>query len=217
MMKLKRSGIKKGLKRFALRRSTNRISRRFTLNNDATRIQVEVYSHLYTVNGVSSLLHYLSSQNYCNIATMMANSTSWSANYGQYSRYKIYGLGVRCNYSMDRTAIAAAYTGGRVPNLAFAFYPSVTSTDLGDNPEYNDHKLYVECNTDRPQTKYYAFRDNFYDGGAYGFGTWGGCAGYASQIGQVSVTVCPNVNATAVIYPAVVKYTLYIILSDKNQ
>ena len=216
MMKLKRNGIKKGMKRFALRRSGNRISRKFTLTNDVNRIQVEVYQYIASVNSSTTIQHSLSSADYCSIATIMAYSTSWADNYSLYSRYKIYGLGIRVNYSLDRATIAASY-GGKVPNLAVCFYPNFSSTSVGDSPDYNDHKLYVESNNDKPQSKYYRFPDNFYDGGASGFGVWSSTNSYASQIGQLSISNAPNTTATAVISFAIVKYTLYILLSDKNR
>lgn len=221
MMKLRnKSGVRKGMKRYARRKArgvTSSISGRYLLSNDVTRAQVEFYDQIALATGGNSCIFATTSASYYNITAILANSTSFQDLYPIYARYKITGFSVRCSIAHSLDVICTNIATG-APSCSAAFYPNLTSTSLGNTPCFNDHKMMVEPGVTSVQSKFWKFPDNYFDASGTGFGVWSQCNGYTNQVGQVSFT-CNKTPAPAVAatYLFNVRLTLYVLLSDKNR
>jgi len=212
-----KSGVRKGMKRYARRKYRSTLSGRYVLSNDVTRAQVEYYDTLAIANGANTLLFTNPSTTYLGIVTALQNSTSFQDLYPIYARYKICGMSVRCSTAQDTSFITTKIAQGS-PSCSAAFYPNLNGTGIGQNPSFNDHKLILEPGLTTVQSKYWKFPDNYFEGNGFGFGVWSQTNGYTNQTGQISVCVNPSIsNATADVFLFNIRITLYIMLSDKNR
>lgn len=219
MEKLKyrnKSGVRRGMKRYAARRNRNVLKGRYYLSNDITRAKIEIYDQLYVFNNTGTVQFVSNGFPYYLIASMLTNSTSFQDLYGLYARYKITGLQIVASCCSSPDTIDGSFNTG-APTVSVAFYPNATAQNLGSNPAYNDHKMLIDAHVTTPQTKYWKFPDQYFEGSGYGFGVWSQTNGYASQIGQISPCLNVNSPATSTVYMFNVRMTLYVLLSDKNR
>ena len=69
-----------------------------------------------------------------------------------------------------------------------------------------------------PQTKYWKFRDNYFDNGASGFGVWTSTtAGSGVQTGQLSCTLNIPEAASATVALFNVRTTFYVLFATRNK
>jgi len=221
MMKIRnKSGIRKGMKRYARRKArgvTSTLSGRYLLSNDVTRAQIELYDLLVIPSGTSGLVFASNTANYKDIEDILANSTSFQDLFPIYARYKITGLSMRCSVAQDNSYITSKIGSG-FPTCSAAFYPNLTNVGIGTNPSFNDHKLILESGVTNVQSKYWKFPDNYFEASGTGFGVWSQCNGYTNQVGQISVAANKiGFGATADCYLFNVRLTLYVMFSDKNR
>ena len=215
-----KSGVRKGMKRFARRKArgyNSSLSGRYLLSNDISRAQIEFYDQIAIATGGNTARFATSSAAYYNIAAILGNSVSFQELFPIYARFKITGLSVRCSIAQSLDVICTNIATG-APSCSLAFYPNLTGTTLGSEPSFNDHKMMIEPGLTSVQTKYWKFPDNYFEGPSYGFGVWSQCNGYASQIGQLSVTCNKTpAPATTSTYLFNTRLTLYVTFSDKNK
>ena len=211
-----KSGIRRGMKRYVARRNRNILKGKFTLSNDVTRAKIEYYDQLALANGANKLLFGSTNANYMNIAYILQISQSWQDLYGIYSRYKITGISVYCSACSGESELDGAYTIG-VPTSSVAFYPNLTTQDIGTNPAFNDHKMTLDPKLTTPQSKYWKFPDQYFEGSGFGFGVWSQTNGYTNQIGQISVTNNLLSNVSIQTYMYNIRIILYVLISDKNR
>lgn len=219
MEKLKyrnKSGVRRGMKRYAARRNRNMLKGRYYLSNDVTRAKIEVYDQLYVGSGTSSMIFIIPNQPYRNIEHILTTSQSFQDLYLIYARYKITGLQIVASCCSSPDTIDGSFTTG-APTASLAFYPNLTSQNAGTNPAYNDHKMLLDAHVTTPQMKYWKFPEQYFEGSGYGFGIWSQTNGYTNQIGQISPTLNILSNATANTFFFNVRMTLYILFSDKNR
>lgn len=195
------------------RKRTYRIQRN-VMKLDSISIQCENYILIATSNGSADLTNNISLNSYLSIVDNLGASPSFLQQRALYNRYKITGLSVRCNYCISVDTCTTNV--GFAPNVCAAFYPSSTATNLGSDPIYNDSKLYLESGNTVPVSKYWRFPDDYFDGGATGFGVWSSTNSYASQIGQLSFAMAPPRIASGTIAFLNVKVTSYIVFSGKK-
>lgn len=211
-----KSGIKRGMKRYVARKNRNMLRGKYTLSNDITRAKIEVYDQIYVFNGTSTAQFVSVGQPYYNISVIFGNSTSFQDQYGLYARYKITGIQFVASCCSSPDNIDGSFNTG-APTMSVAFYPNATSQNLGTNPAFNDHKMLLDAHVTTPQTKYWRFPEQYFEGSGYGFGVWSQCNGYLNQIGQISPCLNQISNATATVYMFNVRITVYVLFSDKNR
>lgn len=211
-----KSVVRRGMKRYAARKNRSSLRGRFYLSNDVMRAKVEVYDQIFVLTSTSSTLFAGAGQQYMNIATILNNSPSFTDQYSLYARYKITGLQIVASCCSSPETIDSAFLTG-APSISIAFYPNLTSQNIGGNPSYNDHKMLADAHVTTPQSKYWKFPEQYFEGSGYGFGIWSQCNGYTNQIGQVSS--CLNISATAAstVYMFNIRFTAYVLFSDKNK
>lgn len=203
--------FRKGIKRY-VRRRRNYIKKQPLTSNDCY-VRCECYQSIQTVNGSSNLAFLNTSTQQNSIVTFLGTSDSFNTYSADYARYKIVGLQMRANFCVDGNNMSTL--NGFVPNVAIAFYPQFTATAVGDDPIYNDSKMYLEFSNNNAVMKYLAFPDGFFTNGATGFGIWMSTQNTGSQIGQISVASAPQrVNGAAVTF-ANIKITVYCLFSTK--
>lgn len=211
-----KSGVRRGMKRYAARKNRSSLRGRYYLSNDIMRAKVEVYDQVYVANASYQTIFAGANQQYMNIATMLSNSISFTDQYQLWARYKITGLQITASCCSSADTIDAAFSTG-APTVSFAFYPNLTSQNIGGNPSYNDHKMLADPHVTTPQVKYWKFPEQYFEGAGFGFGIWSQCNGFTGQIGQVSACFNINTPATANIYMFNVRFVLYVLFSDKNK
>ena len=206
--------VKKGMKRYVARRS--RIIRN-NIDVDGGMIKCEVYDQITINSGATSPIFFLSSSTYVNLNTMLANSASFQENIPIFGRYKIVGMNIRASLGAAISSLDAAFPKC-APTLSLAFYPQLAGTALGVNPAYNDQKLLLDPSLAVPQTKYWKFRDNYFDNGASGFGVWTSTtSGSGVQTGQLSCTLNIPEAATATVALFNVRTTFYVLFATRNK
>jgi len=202
---------RKGIKRY-VRRKRKYIKKQPLTSNDCY-VRCECYQSIQTVNGSNNLAFLNTSTQQNSIVTFLGTSDSFNTYSADYARYKIVGLQMRANFCVDGNNMSTL--NGFVPNVAIAFYPQFTATAVGDDPIYNDSKMYLEFSNNNAVMKYLAFPDGFFTNGATGFGIWMSTQNTGSQIGQISVASAPQrVNGAAVTF-ANIKITVYCLFSTK--
>lgn len=184
-------------------------------NADTTNIKCEFYDAIrYTTGG--QFISALSSTDYYTVATMFAQSTSFTDIATRYARYRVNGIQYR--YEIVLNVPSTAYPELNSPT--FAFYPQTTGSSVGSAPLYNDMKFSPTATSTTVQTKYIWFPDNYFQSSNGGYGTWNNMSDYSSIGGQVSfyrsnTFVVPPPSATQTV--GYVRITFYITASTKNQ
>ncbi len=211
-----KSGVRRGMRRYAARKNRSTLRGKYYLSNDIMRAKIEVYDQLYIPNGTSAVQFAVTGNTYRAVYDLLAASTSWTDQVGLYARYKITGLQVVASCCSSPDTIDGSFATG-APTISLAFYPNATGQNLGTNPSFNDHKMLLDAHVTTPQTKYWKFPDQYFEGPGYGFGVWSQCSGYLNQIGQLSPCLNLVSNTTANTYFFNVRMTLYVLFSDKNR
>ena len=128
-----KSGVRKGMKRYARRKARaigTSLSGRYLLSNDVTRAQIELYDQLVIANGSNVLVFANTTASYQTFSNYLTNSVSFQDLFPIYARYKITGLSVRCSTSQSLDLISTNIGSGP-PSCSLAFYPNITGTGLG--------------------------------------------------------------------------------------
>ena len=185
------------------------------INDDGGMIKCEAYDQITINSGATSPIFFLSSSTYVNLNTMLANSASFQENIPIFGRYKIVGMNIRASLGSAISTLDAAFLNC-APTLSLAFYPQLINTALGVNPAYNDQKLLLDPSLAVPQTKYWKFKDGYFDNGASGFGVWTNTTS-GVQTGQLSCTL--NIPATASATTALfnIRTTFYVLFATRNK
>lgn len=212
-----KSGVRKGMKRYARRKSRYTLTGKYYLSNDVTRAQVEYYDQIAIGIGASEVQFATTGNKQLAIVAILSASTSFQDLFPIYARYKITGLSMRCSIGQSVDVICAGIASGP-PSCSAAFYPNLTGTNIGANPSYNDHKMIMEPGVSAVQSKYWRFPDQYFEGAGFGFGVWSQTNGYTNQIGQLSITANKTPStASASVFLFNVRVTLYLMFSDKNR
>lgn len=214
--KTKKNYVRKGMKRYVARRARYVPMGRYKLTNDITRCQVESYDQIQFNAGATAPI-FTTASNYINLYNIIVNSPTWTDQQPIWGRFKITGISVRISPSAGLTAIDTAFSVG-APTLSVAFYPQLLSSSLGTSPSYNDHKIFCDPASTIPQTRYYKFPDGFFEGsGGVGLGIWNSTNALSSLFGQFSVSTNQPGTAGSLIQMFNVKFTVYMLFSDKNR
>lgn len=219
MEKLKvrnKSGVRRGMRRYAARRNRSVLKGRYYLSNDIMRAKVEYYDQLYVANTSSTLVYVSTNNAYKTIYEILNSSTSFTDQYLLYARYKLTGLQIVASCCSSSETIDTAFAFG-APTASLAFYPNLTAQNAGSNPSYNDHKMLIDPHVTIPQVKYWKFPDQYFQGSGFGFGIWSQCSGYTNQIGQLSPTLNIASPASGNVSLFNVRVTVYVLFSDKNR
>ena len=178
-------------------------------DSDTILVKVEAYDQLICIAGNSIPTSISSVNTYTNVLSLISGSVSWSDNIGLYSRYKIVGVNLRASPGTSIDTLDSNFPNC-APTLSTAFYPQLTSTVLGTSPAYNDDKLLLDPSISDPQSKYWKFRDGYFDNGASGFGVWTSTQS-GVQTGQFSHTFNIPAAATTTTGLFNLRYTFYSI------
>ena len=204
--------VKKGMKRYVARSS--RIIRN-NIDVDGGMVKCECYDQITINSGATAPVFFLSNSTFVNLTAMLLASSSFQENIPIFGRYKIVGMNIRASLGAAISTLDAAFTNC-APTLSLAFYPQLINTALGVNPAYNDQKLLLDPSLAVPQTKYWKFKDGYFDNGASGFGVWTNTTS-GVQTGQLSCTL--NIPATASATTALfnIRTTFYVLFATRNK
>lgn len=211
-----KNSVKKGMKRYVARKK--RVSR-YSLTGDVTYVKCEDYGQLYVDNANPYIKWSDSGEPWYNVATMLANSLSFTQQVPIYGRYKITGLSVRCAPANASSVISSKFTSSfGFPCYAVAFYPNSTSTDLGTVTLFNDRKLILDPCSTSPVSRYWKTPDGFYTQGGVGFGIWSQSLNYTAQVGSLLIRPSLSTNVLPLGPTSLFNYvvTVYVTFSDKN-
>lgn len=182
--------------------------------NDSISVKCEYYD---TAGYVSSgSVPTVSTLQYINVTTILAGSTTFTDMVVRYGRFKMTGLAIRYDSTLD--SVKAASLDNNYPVVCFAFYPQLSTQSLGTAILANDQKAYFGSNVTIPQTHYWRFPENYFVSGNGGYGTWNNSSLYASMPGQISISSpTTGIVANAVTTIGSIKLVFYVTFSTKNQ
>lgn len=213
---MQRQKRKLTFKKYLARRTTKRVFRKAIGNSEEIYTKCEYYDEMYVAAGSGTQYVFNSTPgSYLNVRAMLAASTSFTDNATLYSRYKIVGISVRLTRLIPDQIIATSTQD--LPSMYMAFYPQLVTTNAGTGPAYNDSKASFEGLAMSPQSKYWKFKDNFFEASSGGYGTWNNISDYSTISGQLSTYNPSLLYAIAGNSTHEIRVTLYIKFSTRNR
>lgn len=182
-------------------------------SGDTVSVKVEYYDSLRLPVGGSDYV-FINGNQWHNVPTCLQGSTSFTSMTNEYARYKITGIVATVTKVIGDNGLTAV--GNVLPSGAIAFYPQNTAIMLGDGPLYNDQKFAFEAYARTSQSKYWRFKDNYFDASAGGYGTWNSVSSYTTLSGQFSVANIGLFNTTTTTNCFLVKFTFYVTFATKS-
>lgn len=180
---------------------------------DIVSYQCEAYDYILVPSG-NTLCLFGSTNSYWNFRSVLSSSATFANFVGLYTMYKITGCSVRVSRNVSDNDVNLAL-GGFLPSPVVSISPTIVNTSNGNLPVFNDTKYTIDANSTQPQSKYWAFPDEFSADGI-GLGIWNAMASYASQMGQLDVSQMMGlpVASTATVACYSVRLTLYVKFKD---
>lgn len=189
---------------------------RSLIDLDTTSVKCEFFNSLIYANAGTQPIFQNTSLSYINVAAVLINSVTFQDMVTRYGRYKITGMSLRFDATLD--SVGAGNLDNHYPPIGLAFYPQIIGSPLGTAILANDAKAYFGSSITVPQTKYWRFPDQFFDASAGGYGVWNNSSSYSSITGQISLaSPISNITANAQTILGEVKFVLYVLFSSKNQ
>lgn len=212
---IRRNGVKKGMKKFAMRRTGARLGKRSSVSTTTVSLKVENYDYIVIPVGGNTSVFATGVVDYMSFAQVLTNNSAFQFQRVNYSKYRINGCSIEAIRCCTDFALNNAFTTTNAQVYTPAFfipYPTLTGASAGSFPSTADNNFIYKPFVTEMQSKYWAYGKEFLSSGV-AVGTWNNVGDYATQLGQVSVyhsnPISPNGGAKD-LYHAYIKVTLYV-------
>lgn len=126
------------------------------------------------------------SNQYKDVAVILAAETTFTEMASRFSMYRINGLKVECRTVFE----PASSTNLEHQVIWIGFFPSVTGSYIGGNQISNYDKSLITSTNQVLMSRKQTFYNNYFEGsGAGGYGTWNSVTTYSQLPGSIQIAV----------------------------
>nr|WAE42406.1 MAG: capsid protein [Cressdnaviricota sp.] len=214
MVKYRKRYNKRVIKRYVAKRTYTKTNRPRTMGISDVALKCEYYDTLTLGSGANLSYKFNStSANYLDISAILQGSPSFTEAIPLYGRYKITGISVKASRILPESDLVVL----QMPTCDIAFYPQATSYNSGDSPSYNDNKGHIAIVDFDPQTKYWGFKDNYFEASSGGYGTWNNMGDYTTLGGELSINNVIKAATDGASVTTELQVCVYVKLSARNR
>lgn len=180
-------------------------------------IKAEFYDTVFFSAVTAVPLFQNTGRTYIGLREILVAAVSFQNEYSHWGKYMITGATVDLIPCSDLAHLRSIFSLAS-PGICCAFYPNVSTTNLGDIVRDNDNLLVAYGAVPLYQRKSWKFPKNYMTGAGTGIGTWNSTLSHSNQDGQFSICNLETGNvssANANVFN--IRINVYVKLGAKNQ